>query len=341
MMAIDVLIIGAGPIGLETTAALRSSGLDVLCVDAGPIGGTIFTLFPPNTRFFSSPERLAIAGVDLQVPAQEKASREEYLAYLRGVVNTLDLPVQTYQMVVAATRDQDRWEVTTTNRSGQKTLWSTAHVVLAIGGTHRVRRLGVPGEDLGHVEHDLGDPHRFFGRNMVIVGGKNSAAEAALRCWRVGARVTIVHRGDQLHERVKYWIRPEVDALIEEGRIDARFNANVKEIDPDGVVIESDRGLETIPCQDVLLMIGYEQDPGLLDLFGVEREGPQSAPVHDSTTMCTNQPGVFVAGTAVAGTQQRFRTYIENAHVHAGRILAAIQGTPPPPESPPRSLPEA
>lgn len=340
-MATDVLIIGAGPIGLETTAALKAKGLEVICVDAGPIGGTIFSLFPPATRFFSSPERLAIAGVDLQVPAQEKTSREEYLAYLRMVVNTLDLPVQTYQKVVAATHNQDHWDVTTTNRSGQPTVWSAAHVVLAMGGTHRGRRLGVPGEDLGHVEHDLGDPHRFFGRQIVIIGGKNSAAEAALRCWRVGAHVTIVHRGDQLHERVKYWIKPEVEALIEEGRIDARFNAIVKQIDSDGVVIESGTGIDTILCQDVLLMIGYEQDPVLLDLFGVDRDGLQSAPIHDPTTMRTNQAGVFVAGTAVAGTQQRFRTYIENAHVHAGRITAAILGTSPPPEAPPRSLPEA
>ncbi|MDG2422502.1 MAG: NAD(P)-binding domain-containing protein [Phycisphaerales bacterium] len=340
-MATDVLIIGAGPIGLETAASLQAGGLTVACVDAGPIGGTIFSLFPPATRFFSSPERIAIAGVDLQVPAQEKASREEYLAYLRAVVHSLDLPVHTYEEVIDAREQNSLWEVTTRNRAGQPTTWTANHVVLAIGGTHRTRNLGIEGENLPHVDRHLGEPHRFFQRKIVIVGGKNSAAEAALRCWRVGADVTIVHRGDKLHERVKYWIRPEVEALIDEGRIKTRFNATVQSIKEDGVVVHNASGLETIPCQDVLLMIGYEQDPGLLDLFGVEREGEQSAPVHDPVTMQTNRKGIFVAGTAVAGTQQRFRTYIENAHVHAGRIRAAILGTEAPVETPPRSLPEA
>ena len=311
------------------------------CVDAGPVGGTIFSLFPPNTRFFSSPERLAIAGIGLQVPAQEKATREEYLAYLRSVVTTLDLPVHTYETVTAAGHDDQGWTVTTRDRGGQERRRTATHVVLAIGGTHRVRRLGVPGEDLPHVDHDLGDPHRFFRRRVVIIGGKNSAAEAALRCWRAGAEVSIVHRGDALHERVKYWILPELESLIEEGRVTAHFNSQVSRIEPHAVHVDGPGGPAEIPCQDVLMMIGYEQDPALFELFGVTREGPQDAPQHDVTTMQTTVPGVFVAGTAVAGTQQRFRTYIENAHVHAGRITAAILGHPPPPEVPARILPEA
>ncbi|MCH2154168.1 MAG: NAD(P)-binding domain-containing protein [Phycisphaerales bacterium] len=341
MPAKHILIIGAGPIGLETAATLQEAGLSVTCVDEGPIGGTIYSLFPPMTRFFSSPERLAIAGIDLQVAAQEKATREEYLAYLRSVVQTRALPVKTYEKVTEANHDGRSWHVTTRGRGGQLSIHEASHVVLAFGGTHQSRRLGIPGEDLPHVDRHLGDPHRFFGRKVTIVGGKNSAAEAALRCWRVGAEVTIIHRGDGLHERVKYWIRPELQSLIDEGRVKACFNSTVTSIEPDSIQVKTNGLEQTIECQDVLVMIGYQQDPTLLKMFGVDYEGPQSAPVHDPVTMQTNSNAVYVAGTAIAGTQQRFRTYIENCHVHGGRIAAAILGNPPPPEVPARVLPES
>jgi len=343
MKANTTIVVGAGPIGLETTAHLKKAGVDVTCVDAGPIGGTIFSFFPPNTRFFSSPERLAIAGIDIQIPNEEKATREEYLAYLRSVAITLELPIRTHETVIDAERLSDNWVITTRNRAGQTSELEAANIVLAIGGTHRHRPLGVSGEDLPHVDHELGDPHRFFGRNVVIVGGKNSAAEAALRCWRAGARVSIVHRGPSLHERVKYWIKPEVDSLMKEGLIRPHFNSVVSRIEADAVHLKSieDGEPSTIPCQDVLLMIGYEQDPILFNLFGVSMEGDQKSPCHDPQTMETNQRGIYVAGTASAGTQQRFRTYIENSHIHAYRIAAHITGAPPPEEQPPRDLPEA
>ena len=343
MKANTTIVVGAGPIGLETTAHLKKAGVDVTCVDAGPIGGTIFSFFPPNTRFFSSPERLAIAGIDIQIPNEEKATREEYLAYLRSVAMTLELPVRTHETVIDAGRSGDNWRVTIRDRAGRTSELEAANVVLAIGGTHHHRPLDVPGEELPHVDHELGDPHRFFGRNVVIVGGKNSAAEAALRCWRAGAQVSIVHRGPSLHERVKYWIKPEVESLMKEGLIRHQFNSVVSRIEVDAVHLESteDGKLSTIPCQDVLLMIGYEQDPILFNLFGVSMEGEQKSPCHDPQTMETNQRGIYVAGTAATGTQQRFRTYIENSHVHAGRIAAHITGAPPPEEQAARDLPEA
>ena len=138
MKANTTIVVGAGPIGLETTACLTQAGVDVTCVDAGPIGGTIFSLFPPNTRFFSSPERLAIAGIDIQIPNEEKATREEYLAYLRSVAMTLNLPIRTHEAVVGARRTGDNWVLTTRSRSGQISDMEAANIVLAIGGTHRV-----------------------------------------------------------------------------------------------------------------------------------------------------------------------------------------------------------
>ena len=343
MKANTTIVIGAGPIGLETTAHLKKMGVDVTCVDAGSVGGTIFSFFPPNTRFFSSPERLAIAGIDIQIPTEEKATREDYLAYLRSVARTLELPIRTHERVIGAARSDKGWTLRTLSRSGQEHELRAVNVVLAIGGTHHHRRLGISGEDMPHVDHELGDPHRFFGRDVVIVGGKNSAAEAALRCWRAGARVHLVHRGPGLHERVKYWIKPEVESLMKEGLIGHRFNSVVTRIEADAIHARSSESGEMtmIPCQDVLLMIGYEQDPALFRLFEVSLQGEQNAPCHDPLTMETNQKGVYVAGTASAGSQQRFRTYIENSHIHAGRIAAHITGTTPPQERPPRELPEA
>ena len=343
MKANTTIVVGAGPIGLETTACLKEAGVEVICVDAGPIGGTIYSLFPPHTRFFSSPERLAIAGIDIQIPTEEKATGEDYLAYLRSVAMTLGLPVLTYEQVVDARYEEGSWIVMLRNRSGERHEINAVNIVLAIGGTHHHRTLGVPGEDLPHVDHQLQDPHRYFSRDVVIVGGKNSAAEAALRCWRAGARVHIVHRGPELHERVKYWIRPEVESLIREGLIQAHFDCTVECIRHSSMLLRSKRSHETIEleCQDVLLLIGYEQNPELFHMFNVELEGPQKSPVHDPQTMITNQTGVYVAGTAAAGTQSRFRTYIENSHIHAKRIAAHITGTPPPDEITPRKLPES
>jgi len=337
----EVLIVGAGPIGLEVAWHLQNAGIAPLIVDAGMVGQTIAEHFPPATRFFSSPERLAIAGVAVPVPTQEKITGEEYLAYLRTVVCTRGLTVQTFQRVVAAQREQDGWAVTLRSPCGQERRLHAPHVVLACGGTHRPRRLAIPGEDLPHVHSWLGDPHRFFQRRVLVVGGRNSAVESALRCWRVGADVSISYRGAAINERVKYWLRPEVQSLIDEGRIAAHMPTTPIEITPEQVVLQHGSDTVSVPVDDVLLQIGFEQDPTLMQLFGVETAGPQHAPVFDAMTLETTSPDVYVAGTAIAGTQQRFKAYIETSHDHGPRIAAAITGTPPPAVMEARVLPES
>ena len=214
-----VLIIGAGPIGLEVGHCLKHAGLEALNVDSGGIGHTIERLFPPSTRFFSSPERLAIAGMDCPVTSQEKVTGEEYLAYLRSVVVTRGIAVRTFHHVTAASRTDEGFVVDMQAPSGGTSQILAEHIVIACGGTHRPRALHIPGEDLGHVRSDLGDPHRFFGRKVLVVGGRNSAVESALRCWRAHADVSMSYGGPAISERVKYWLRPEVDSLINEGRI--------------------------------------------------------------------------------------------------------------------------
>ncbi len=331
----DVLVVGAGPIGLETAAILMAEGLEVTVLDAGPIGATIARTFPAHTRFFTSPERLELSGCAIDAPWQEKLTGEQYLAYLRQYVATHGIRVHTFTEVVAAQPDERR--LFTRTLSGRREVFTAHWLVLATGGTHEPRTLGVPGETLPHVRAHLDDPHRYAGRRVAIVGGRNSAAESALRCYRVGAQVHLVHRGPALHDRVKFWLRPEVVSLLAEGRIVGHIPDEITEITVDGIQL---RNGPFVPVDDVITQIGYLQDPQIFHMLGVQVDGPQSAPVFDASTMATAVPGVFVVGTATAGTQDRFGVFIENCHDHGHRVAAAIAGRSAPADRAPRPLPE-
>jgi thioredoxin reductase (NADPH) len=336
-MSADVAIVGAGPIGLELAVSLKRAGLSLLHFDSRQIGHTI-SWFAPQTRFFSSNDRIAIAGVPLQTADQSKASREEYLAYLRGVVEQFDLNVRTYEPVIDIKRDGSQFRITT-SRAGQTGNYTAGKVVVCTGGTEWPRRLGVPGEDLPHVSHYFQDPHSYFRRRLLIVGGRNSAIEAAIRCHRAGSRVTLAYRRSKLDETsIKYWLMPEIALLIESGKIGGHFNSSPVEITPDQVVLRNEDGRTfSVPADSVLLLIGYEADMSLCKAAGVELVGLSGAPKCDPQTMETNIPGLYVAGTVVGGTQQRYKVFIENCHVHVSRITAAVTGAPAPAEPAPIS----
>ena len=337
----EILVVGAGPIGIETAVALQADGRDVLVVDQGNVGATISRTFPPQTRFFSSPERIALAGEPMPVLSQERVTGEEYLAYLRSVVSKHQLPIWAYQKVTAVAGELGQFRVTLTDRSGSTATVECGSIVLATGGTDRSRRLGVPGEDLPLVATGLGDPHRFFGRRILVVGGRNSAAESALRLYRVGADVTISYRHPKLNDRVKYWIRPEVETLMIEGEIQRQMPTIVQEIRTDTVALlnlESHTTVD-IPVDDVLLQIGFEQDTTILTLSGVQLDASHH-PIVDEETMATSVPGIFVVGTARAGTQNDFGVFIESCHRDAAAVVAQLSGRKPPPILPPRIRPE-
>lgn len=347
----DILLVGAGPIGIELAVALRAAGLDYAHLDAQQIGSTI-AWFAPATHFFSSPERIAIAGVPLQTVDQTKATREEYLAYLRSVVLQFDLEIHTRERVESLTRRADgSFDVISRRASGTRR-WSARRVVLAIGDMHRARLIRVPGEDLPHVSHYLQEPHEYFRSRVLIVGGKNSAVEAAIRCVRVGAEVTLSCRGSELDpERIKFWLLPEIRALVRDGRVRFLPQTVVRAIEPDRVILdrcgrsaaENDEASIEIEADSVLLLTGYEQDSHLFEQAGVLLEGETRRPRFDPRTMETNIPGLFVAGTATAGTQiGGVREFIETSHVHIGRIIAALTGAPPPEiAAPDYDLPES
>jgi thioredoxin reductase (NADPH) len=326
----EVAIVGAGPIGLELAIALKKAGIDYLHFDARQIGHTV-SWFAPETRFFSSNERIAIAGIPLFMPDQTKCTREQYLAYLRAIVQQFDLRINTFEPVTKISRREGGFELTT-SREGGAARYVARRIVLATGGTERPRLLGIPGEDLPHVSHYFSDPHLYFGRKLLIVGGRNSAVEAALRCHHAGATVAMSYRKAQLDAAsIKYWLYPEMNGLFKSGCIQAHFNTQLKEIHPDRAVLTGQNGPIELAADFVLLLVGYEADMTLCRMAGIELVGPSQTPRFDPATMQTNVPGVYIAGTAAGGTQQKFALFIENCHVHVERIVASLRGSPPPP----------
>ncbi len=341
MIETDVAIIGAGPIGLELAVACKRAGLDYLQFDKRQIGQTIFW-FPPQTRFFSSPERIALAGVPLQTADQSKATREEYLAYLRALVLQFDLDVRTYERVLAIERDGAGFTIRT-QRAGADHAYRARRVVLSTGGTARPRPIGVPGEDLPHVSHYLHDVHTYFRQRLLVVGGKNSAIEAALRAWHAGAEVMLSYRRETFDPgAIKYWLLPEIQSLIQAGHVRGLLGTNVQAIGPERVTLAPTGGGEPfdVPADFVLLMTGYVADMALFRSAGVELVGPQQHPRVDLHTMATNVENLYAIGTAVAGTQQDYGVFIENCHVHVDRVMASLTGQAPPPPPPPNARPE-
>ena len=323
----DVAVIGAGPIGLELAVALKRAGVDYVQFDARQIGYTV-SWFAPQTKFFSSNERIAIAGIPLQTADQGKATREEYLAYLRSVVQQFDLSVRTYEPVSKVERQGSQFRLTSVS-GGTERRTIANKVVFCTGGTDRPRRLGVPGEDLPHVSHYFKDPHTYFRKRLLVVGGKNSAIEAALRCHLAGADVSVSYRRSQFDPgSIKYWLLPEINSLIAAKKIAGLFEAVPIEIIPGSVRLRHESGAFDRPFDFVLLLIGYEADMTLLRSAGVGLDGDCQRPRFDPLTMETDVPGIFVAGCAIGGTQDKYSIFLESCHVHVGRIMAAFAGKP-------------
>jgi len=331
LITAEAAIVGAGPIGIEMAVALKKAGVNYLHFDARQIGYTI-SWFAPQTRFFSSNERIAIAGVPLQTWDQNKATREEYLAYLRRVVLQYELKINTYEPVVGITRDADGFMLDTAPRGGAMK-YRVKNIIFCTGGTDRARRLNVPGEDLPHVSHYFQDPHTYFQKRLLVVGGKNSAVEAALRCYHAGANVSISYRREQLNQSsIKYWLLPEINGLVAANKIRGLFNTQPIEFTPSHVRFHKMDSSDTFeePFDFVLLLTGYEADMSLLKKANVQLRGDCELPAYNESTMQTNIPGIYVAGCAVGGTQDKYSVFLENCHVHVPRIVAAIKGQAPP-----------
>jgi thioredoxin reductase (NADPH) len=347
-MRTDVAIIGAGPIGVELACALKREGVDYLHFEEKQVGATLMW-WAPGTRFFSSPERLELAGIPLVSLDQSKATREEYLAYLRQVTLANDLAIQRFtrieQITPAGSAGDNRGGgggyTLTTRRLGASGVETAKanRIVLAIGNMHAPRLIDVPGEtSRPDVSHYLDDPHLYFGRRLLIVGGRNSAVEAAIRGYRAGARVTMSYRRAEFDtDRIKYWLLPELQWLISKGRIGFLPQTCPVAFEDGAAILQplDDHGAPAgdpvrHECDFTLLLTGYIQNQTLFDQLALERMGEERKPMVDPATMESSSPGVYIAGTAAGGSQRRARVFIETTHVHVDRIAAAVTGKPPP-----------
>jgi thioredoxin reductase (NADPH) len=322
----DVLIVGAGPSGLATAIAAKKVGLDYVVVEKGVLVNSIFN-FPMHMVFFTTPELLEIGGLPLVTP-YDKPTRLEALRYYRRVVDTYALPVSFHESVVEIEREDDVFAVTSEARAasgvvGQRRVRHTRAVVLAIGYYDLPNVLGIPGEDLPHVSHYYTDAHPYYRQRVVIVGGKNSAAEASLELFRAGAHVTLVHRHATLGESIKYWVRPDIENRIKEGSVAARFESRVVEITPTDVVIERQGTRERLPAEGVFLLTGYHPDIELMRRAGVRCDAETLVPALNPDTFETNVPNLFIAGGAVAG-RQTGNIFIENGRFHGERIIKVL-----------------
>jgi len=314
----DVIIVGAGPSGLATAIAAKHFGLDYFVLEKGSLVDGI-ARFPTNMVFFTTPELLEIGGIPLTTP-YEKPTRAEALRYYRKVVDTFQLQVSLFEEateIEAPPSPGEPFAVHTRTARGVTRVREARNVVLSMGYYGAPVMLNIPGEDLPHVSHFYREAHPFYRQRVVIVGGKNSAAEAALEIHRAGGHVTIVHRGSAFGDSIKYWVKPDLENRVKEGSIAAHFNANIVEIRHTEVVLDSGA---TLPAEGVLLLTGYRADPEFMRRIGVEIDAETLEPKYSAETYETNVPGLFVAGGQVAG-KKTGTVFIENGRFH-GEVIA-------------------
>ena len=324
METLDVLIVGAGPAGLAAGIAAAKAGLRYEILEKGALVNSLLH-YPTEMTFFTTPELMEIGGMPFTSP-NEKPTRLEALRYYRRVTDAYELLVSFDARVVSIARDGQCGTFTVESenaRLGTRQMRRARFLVLATGAYDFPQRLGVPGEDLPHVSHYFVTPHPFFRKKVVVVGGKNSAVEAALDLYRAGARATIVHRGAAIGESVKYWVKPDIENRIKEGSIGARFNASIVEIREQSVVVERSGTPEELPADAVFLLTGYMSDSSLLRNAGVELDPGTAGPCHDAATYETNVPGVYVIGAMIAGKASG-RIFIENGRFHGQVVIREI-----------------
>ncbi len=317
----DLLVVGAGPTGLACAIEAQKAGLRVVVVDKGCVCNSLFH-YPSHMTFFTTPELLEIGDIPFPSP-NPKPTRNEALQYYRLVANHYRLDIRQYHRVGKVTGSDGGFTVHTLDRFGRATSLAARKLAIATGYYDLPNYIGVLGESLSKVHHYYFDSHPFFGTDVIVVGGKNSAAIAALELWRSGARVTLVHREAELHRHVKYWIRPDIENRIKSGEITAYFNSHLVEIKLDSVVIETPQGRETLKNDFVFAMTGYHPDFEFLEGLGIRFEGEDKLPICDPETLESNVPGIYLAGVIVAGSRTN-EIFIENGRFHGRQIAKAL-----------------
>src|SRR5881296_1414858 len=325
---LDVAVIGAGPCGLAVGVAAKRARLTCSLFDKGPVASSLMR-YPLYMTFFSTPDKLEI-GVPF-VTAGDKPTRREALTYYRKVAEHFELDVRQYHTVSRVTRAPDGFELVAHHAgSPEPETIRSRHLVFATGYFESPNPLRVPGEDLPHVSHFFVEPHPYWQQRVVVVGGGNSAVEAALDLCRVGARVTMVHFLSEFDRGVKPWILPDITNRLKDGSIAARWLSRMVEIRPREVIVRSETigAVACLPADFVLAMTGYRADLSLLRAAGVTVDEKTGVPQHAPETMETNVPGVYIAGVLASGFDAN-KIFIENGREHGGRICNHIKSKPP------------
>jgi thioredoxin reductase (NADPH) len=315
---IDLLVVGAGPTGLACAIEAQKAGLRAVIVDKGCVCNSLFH-YPAHMTFFTTPELLEIGDIPFPSP-NPKPTRNEALQYYRLVAAHYKLDVRQYHRVERVTGADGNFTVHTVDRYGRTAALKTRKLAIATGYYDLPNYLGIPGEELAKVHHYYFDSHPYFEQDVLVIGGKNSAAIAALELWRSGARVTLVHRGEGLHSHVKYWIKPDIENRIKNSEIKAYFNTQVVSIAADAVTLQTAEGRVTLGNDFVFALTGYHPDFEFLEAMGVRFEGPDRRPVCDPETLESNVAGIYLAGVIVAGARTN-EIFIENGRLH-GLLIA-------------------
>jgi thioredoxin reductase (NADPH) len=319
----DLLVVGAGPTGMACAIEAQKAGLRVVMADKGCVCNSLFH-YPSHMTFFTTPELLEIGDIPFPSP-NAKPNRNEALQYYRHVAAYYKLDVRQYHRVDGVTGADGNFNVHLVDRFGRSGALRARKLAIAIGYYDRPNYLHIPGESLSKVHHYYFDPHPYFATDVLVIGGKNSAAIAVLELWRSGARVTLVYRGPEIPPHVKYWIRPDIENRIKNRDVKAYFCSEVVEITPDSVIIQTPQGRETVKNDFVFAMTGYHPDFEFLESLGVRLKGEDRLPDCNPETLESNVPGIYLAGVIVAGARTS-EIFIENGRHHGRQIAAALTG---------------
>jgi thioredoxin reductase (NADPH) len=322
METYDIICIGAGPTGLATAIEAKRTGMRPLVIDKACLCNSIFH-YPVNMVFFTTPELLEIGDLPL-VCAAEKPTRVEALKYYRRAAEHYALELRLYERVLRVDGLDGNFTVVTTTEKGAQQRYQAKKIAVATGYYDLPNLLGVPGEVLPHVSHYYSEPHEYWNQDVVVIGGKNSSAEAALDLYRNGARVTLVHRGKELGASIKYWVRPDIENRIKAGQIQAMLGARVEEITRDEVVIEQHAQTKRVSAKQVFALTGYHPDFSFIEGLGVRLDPESRRPTLDPNTLESNVPGIHLAGVVIGG-RHTGEIFIENGRFHGKQIIQAMK----------------
>jgi len=317
MEVLDLIIVGGGPIGIACGLEAQKKGLSYLILEKGPIVNSLYN-YPVNMQFFSSSEKLEIDEIPF-ISNEAKPKRNEALEYYRRIVTSNNLNINLFEKVISVSKAQEIFTVISDKKE-----YHSKNIIVATGFYDIPNKLNIPGEDLPKVSHYYKDPHFFSGQKLAIVGASNSAIDAALECYRKGAAVTLIIRGTEVGQRVKYWVRPDIINRIKEGSIAVFYKSEVEKITEKEISIKTKNGTKKLQNDFVLALIGYKPNFIFLENIGIHfSKDEKRKPIYNENTMETNINNLYLAGV-ICGGMETHKWFIENSRIHAKMIVANI-----------------